>query len=214
MDTAIQKKLDNFFNKYKAQNYKKGEIFIRADEEPQGIFYLTKGSIKQYAISKKGEELVINVFKPISFFPMSWAINLTPNAYYFETIDEVEIRIVPKDEVIGFIKSNPDVIYDLLSRVYRGTDGLLQRMTYLMAGNAYSRLINELLIQTKRFGKKNLDGSFELKISEKDLAAASGMTRETISRKLRILKDKKIVTLQTKQITINDFKKLEQEFIE
>ena len=43
------------------------------------------------------------------------------------------------------LQANPDVVYDLLTRLYRGLDGLLGRMSQLMAGSAKSRLMYELL---------------------------------------------------------------------
>lgn len=210
MNQIIPEKIDAFFTKYKHQVYKKGEILIRADDNPQGVFYLKDGHVKEYAISKKGEELVVNVFRPISFFPMSWAINDTPNEYFYEAVTDLDVWKAPREEVIEFIKSNPDVLYDLMSRVYRGTDGILTRMTHLMSGNAYARLIIELMIQEERFGKKD-DNIVEIKISEKDLAAQSGMTRETVSREIKILKDKKLVTFKNNTFVIKDLEKFKEE---
>ena len=212
MDLAIQKKLDNFFRQFKPQVYKKGEILIRADQDPSGVFYLIKGSVKEYAISKKGEELVINIFRPISFFPMSWAINQTANNYYYEAIEELEVRRAPREEIVNFIKSNSDVLFDLISRVYKGTDGILKRMVYLMSGEAYTRVITELLIASKRFGKTSPnDKTIKLKISEKDLASQAGMARETVSREIKLLKDKNLISFEKKIITVNNLDKLEKE---
>jgi len=209
MDRTVVEKVDGFFSQYKHQSYKKGEILIRADEEPSGVYYLNTGQVKEYAISKKGEELVINVFKQGAFFPMSWAINETPNAYFFEAMTNIDILRALRGKVIEFIKKNPDVLYDLMSRVYKGTDGMLTRMTYLMSGNAYTRLITELLIYVKRF-KKGQD-AIELTISEKDLAAQTGMTRETVSREMKILKDKKIIIQDKTKFVIQNIRRLEEE---
>ena len=204
MDAKIQKKLDDFFNQFKHQKYKKGEILIRADDNPPGIFYLKSGFVKEYAISKKGDELVVNIFKPISFFPMSWAINKTKNMYFFEAITDLDVWRAPKDKALEFVKSNPDVLYDLLVRVYKGTDGILLRMSYLMAGNAYARLITEIIIHAKRFGNP-------LHISETDLAERSGMTRETVSREMKILKSKGLLTFQKGKLLIKDMLRFEEE---
>lgn len=209
MDESIAKKVDDFFTKYKQQTYKKGEVLVRADDDPIGIFYLKEGFVKQYAISKKGDELVINVFKPISFFPMSWAINQTKNDYFFEAVTDLVIWRAPREEVVSFVKDNPDVLFDLLRRVYKGTDGVLTRMAYLMSGNAYARLITELLIYARRFGKEQK--MVGITISEKDLAAQSGMTRETASREMKILKDKGLIVLRGNNLVIKDVQSLESE---
>lgn len=212
MDEVIVKKIGTFFTQFKHQYYKKGEILIRADDNPPGAFYLKQGNVKEYMISKKGDEIIVNTFKPVSFFPMSWVINETPNVYFYEAVTDLDVWRAPRKEVISFIKSNPDVLYDLMSRVYKGTDGMLTRMAYLMSGNAYDRLITELLIYTKRFGKGQ--ATIELHISEKDLAAQSGMTRETISREMKLLKDKNLVIHNKNIFIINDVQKLESELID
>lgn len=207
----ISQELDNFFKKYKHQKYKKGEMLIRADEDPSGVFYLTKGKVKEYAISKKGDELIINIFKPISFFPMSWAINQTPNLYYYEAFEDVELWKAPRVETVEFIKTNPEIVFDLMSRVYKGTDGILMRLVHLMTGEAYARVMTEILISAKRFGKKVGNGSIELEVTEKDIAAQSGMARETISREIKILKNKGLLSFGKNKILINDISKIEEE---
>ncbi|MEK7092210.1 MAG: Crp/Fnr family transcriptional regulator [Patescibacteria group bacterium] len=210
MNKTVSKKIESFFVRYKHQTYKKGEILIRADEYPSGVFYLKEGVVKEYAISKKGEEVVVNIFKPGSFFPMSWAINSTPNNFYFEAVSRVEAWKAPKEPVLEFIKSNPDVLYDLTSRVYKGIDDVLMRSAYLMFGNAYERLIQELVIQSKRFGVTR--GHFlDLRTSEKDLASQSGLTRETVSRELKTLKDKGFVVFNKHILTIKNLRELEKE---
>ncbi len=210
MDEQIHAKVDNFFKQFKHQTYKKGEILIRADEDPSGVFYLTHGTVKEYAISKKGEELIINVFKPVSFFPMSWAINQNPNPYYFEALEDLHIWKAPREQVVNFIKKNPDVLFNLMSRVYKGTDGILMRMVYLMSGEAYTRIVAELLIAAKRFGK-TVDNTVQLNIAEKDIANQAGMARETVSREIKILKDKGLVTLDKNLLTIKNIGDLEME---
>lgn len=209
MNESVSKKVETFFTQYKKQSYKKGEILIRADDTPSGVYYLTEGYVKVYAISQKGEELVVNIFKPNAFFPMSWAINGTDNPYFFEAMDKVKVYRAPKEDAVHFLKENPDVLYDLLSRVYKGIDGVLTRMAYLMGGDAYGRLIAELIIYAKRFGKER--ENVTITISEKDLAALSGMTRETISREIKILKAKGLIKQNKHTFIITSIEKLEEE---
>lgn len=207
VDEIIVKRLDDFFSNYKFQKYKKGELLIRADENPTGIFYLKKGIVKEYSISKKGDELVVNIFKSQAFFPMSWALNNTQNSYFFEATEDLELWKAPREDVIDFLQKNPNVTLDLLKRVYKGTDGMLIKIMYLMSGSAYARLITELLTHSKRFGGNGL----VLDITEGDLASRTGMTRETISREMKILKDKNIVKIEKNKVMILNLTNLELE---
>lgn len=211
MSEQVKNKISQFFQNYKTRIYKKGEILIRADDNPAGIFFLEKGIVKQYAISKKGNDQVVNIFKEQSYFPMSWAINETHNEYFFEAMTDLTIKLAPRDAVLTFVKDNPDVLYDLLARVYKGTDGLLTRLTYMMTGDAYARLITELLIQSKRFNHNQ--ETIRIEFNEKDLASLTGMTRETISREMKLLKDKNLVEIIKNVIVINNASNLENELL-
>lgn len=210
MDKQVDKKIDSFFKKFHRQKYKKGEILVRGGDAPQGILYLTEGIIKEYGISKKGDEVILTIYKPGAFFPMSWAINNTTNNYYYEAMTDAVLWRVPKENAIEFIKMNPDILYDLLSRVYQGTDGLFLRMMHFMSGDANSKLIVEIIILAKRLGKKK-GTVIEVSVTEKDLAALAGMTRETVSRELSRLKKEKLLVFAHHTLTIKSLEQLENE---
>jgi CRP-like cAMP-binding protein len=207
MDPTVAQKIEDFFDDYTTKQYAKGQVLIRAHDEPAHIYHLISGKVKQYDISYRGDEVILNVFKPPAFFPMSCAINRTLNLYFYEAETDVELRIAPLDETIDFLKSNPDVLYDLLARVYLGTDGLLGRIAHLMAGTARSRVLYELLIESRRFGEPRGRG-IAIALTEGDVAARAGLARETVSREIRKLKDDGLISVIKNDIFVNDLDRL------
>ncbi|HET6924516.1 MAG TPA: Crp/Fnr family transcriptional regulator, partial [Candidatus Saccharimonadales bacterium] len=139
-----------------------------------------------------------------------WAINRDPNHFFYKTETETELHIVPADAAVAFLRDNPDVMYDLLARIYKGTEGLLGRLVHLMSGTAQSRLMYELILEGRRFGQAEQDGSVVLAINEGDLAARTGLSRETVSREVSKLKDRNLVTIAPKNLRILDMSALEQ----
>jgi CRP-like cAMP-binding protein len=198
----IENTVKEFFSKYPQRHFKKGQILVYAGDDPDHIFYLVSGAVRQYDISDRGDEIVVNVFKPVAFFPMSWAINRTPNPYFFETTSDVELHVAPADDTVEFIKSNPEVMFNLLSRLYSGVDGLQRRMAHLMGGSARSRLLFELITECRRFGKLQDDGSTMISTSEIELAQRAGLSRETVNRELSKLKQNGAVYYTNKYISI------------
>jgi len=81
-------RLEVFFRQFKPMNFKKGETILRASEAPPGVYFLEKGYARLYAVSKKGEELTLIIFKSGDPFPIIWAINDTPNNYFLEAMTE------------------------------------------------------------------------------------------------------------------------------
>ena len=210
MTEDIAHKIEEFFAQYRLRSYAKGQILILNGDTTDSIYYLIKGSVKQYDVTYRGDEIILNMFKPPAFFPMSIAINHTPNPYIFEADTDIELRQAPAEEVVEFIKANPDVMYDLLSRLYKGVDGLLGRTAHLMGSSAKSRLIYELILEARRFGTPQEDGSCLLGINEKDLGARAGLSRETVNREVHKLKDEDLIAIRNKAILIKNMADLEK----
>jgi len=206
-EVTAKEKLNSFFSQFKKQTYKKGEILVRADENPSGIFYLKEGQVKVYTISEKGEEIILNIYKPGAFFPMTWALNNTQNTYFYEALTSLVLWKGPREEVVTFIQTTPEVMFDLLCRTYRGIDGLLNRMTHTLSGSARLRVVSEIIIAAKRFGTAK-ENFIVVPISGKDLALQIGLSRETVSREVSQLKKENLVTFSNKTLTILNLQKL------
>lgn len=212
MEPVVKEKLDKFFGNYKSLDFSKGEPLIEADEDPGGVYYLVEGIVKEYSVNTEGVEVVLNLYKPNSFFPMPWVLNRKPIPHYFEGMTDGKVYKAPADEFLNFLKQEPGVLLDLLERIYRGMEGMWQRLEYSMSGSAYGKFITELLIFAKRFGKnENGKVTVDLKIFEKDLASQTGIARETVSRLIGKLKEKNLVVFENNTVVINNLEKLENE---
>lgn len=203
-------KIEEFFSQYRLRHYHKGHILILNGDDTDFIYHLVKGRVKEYDVTYRGDEIILNVFKPPAFFPMSLAINKVPNPYIYEAETDIDIRQAPAGEAVKFIQDNPDVMFDLLSRLYRGTDGLLARMTHLMAGSAKARLMFEVLLACRRYGEANDKGGCTIALNESDLAARAGLSRETVSREMRKLDTEKLLKLASGKITVHDVSAFEE----
>lgn len=209
MNQQILDKLNEHFEKSDIKKYAKGEILTLANEEPVSVSLLVGGLVEQYDITPQGNKLTVNVFKPPAFFPMSWAINRTPNSYFFAALTEVELRHADANETVAFLKANPDVMFDLLSRVYKGADSLLRRLVLAASGIASSRLIFELLIEAYRSGADIDDTTKLITVRQSVLAARSGLARETVSREIHKLELENLISRNKKGIVV-DTEGLEQ----
>lgn len=203
MNQEVQEKLDTYFSKCEVRTYAKGEIITLAGDDPKGVSLLVSGLVEQYDITPEGNKLTVNVFKPSAFFPMSWAINKTPNAYFYAAVTDVTLRRADAEQTVLFLQANPDVIFDLLSRVYKGTDVLLRRIVLAASGIASSRLIFELLVEAYRFGT-DIDGTHvRITMKQNALAARSGLARETVSRELHKLEQEALIARVPEGIMID-----------
>ncbi len=212
MNTDKTKEFESFYKQFTIRDYKKGEMLIRADDDPVGIFYLKKGYVRQYTISKAGFELTLHILKPVSYFPMVWAVNGTPNVYYFEALTPVEVGRAPRDEVVNFIKDKPAIIFELLSELIEDYAESLKRIEHLVFSDAYRRVISVLLYIAKHFGKKHGKGIIvDHRFAQQDIATLVGVARETVIIELVKLEKKGLIKRIDHSIIIESIKNLELE---
>lgn len=208
MNQEILSKIQDFFEG-ETKILTKGDMLMLPGQQPPGVSFLIEGVVEQYDITPEGNKIIVNIFRPPAFFPMSWAINDTPNDYFFAALSEVKLKRAPADAAVAFLQQNPDVAFDLLSRVYKGTDALLKRLLFAARGVASTRLTFELLIEAYRFGENFEDNKKLIRVKHGHLAERTGLARETVSRELHKLASDGFVTLTKKGIVV-DLDRLQQ----
>lgn len=202
MEQTIPDKLNDFFADYPLKTYDAGELVLFPDNETPPVSYLVKGRVGQYDIADSGAKNMLTIYRPGAFFPMASAISGKPNKYFFEALEPLQLRQAPAEAVVDFLNQEPAVMFDLLRRLYSGMDGLLGRMSLLMKGTAESRLRYELAILKDRFGQPQADGSTSIAVTEGELAAQTGLARETVSRELTKLAEQGFLRLTKGRIIL------------
>lgn len=214
-DDPSLKKTEEFFSKFKLIRYKKHETILRAEEIPQGVYFLKKGYVRDYAISEQGEEFTLIIFKPGDLFPMGWVINNQPFVHYLESMTPTEIYRAPREKFIAFIKDNPEVFYSFTQRMVYRLSGLLDRMEHMVFGNAHQKLASILIICAIRFGIKEGKSFFiQVPLTHKDLANLVGLTRETTSLELKKFEKEGLIDYKGKNIIIKNLKRLKNESLQ
>ncbi|MBI2196704.1 Crp/Fnr family transcriptional regulator [Candidatus Daviesbacteria bacterium] len=212
---AIEK-LENFYSQFATKRfYKKKEMIIRADDDPPGVFYLKDGHARLYTVSPSGQELTFNVLKPGCYFSMMWAIGGAQNSHYFEALTEIELWRAPKDQLLEFIRRDPEVLYELTRRILIGLDGLLGVMESLLFGNAYNKVATALVVAAKRFGRKSETGqvTIELPLTHQVIASLACLTRETTSLVMKEFENGGLINNKRPFLVITNMERLEKETI-
>ena len=206
--------LASFFSKFRELHYKKGEVIIRPDDSPAGVFYIEKGYVDLYTLSESGQELSLIIFKPGDFFPMIWAFNEVNISQYCETMTRADIRHAPREEFREFVKQNPEVLWNVTSKILVRLRGILERMEYMVFGNAYQKVASILVICAERFGTAENHGVIiKVPLTHRDIANLIGLTRETISIELKKLEKSGIIMKKGGRIHVKNISKLKEEAV-
>jgi len=205
-------KIADFFSSYPELVYARGETILRAEDAPQGAYFLKKGCVHQYIISSSGETFMVHLYKPGSFFPLMWIVNDEPNTYYYDSITVTKVLHAPKEDFCRFLKKNPDVLYYAMQRICAGLSGLVTRMGQLVLDNAYKKTILLLLYYAKNFGETTSDGTrIVFPLAHREMANWIGTTRETASLQVELLIRKGLLATHGRLLVIRSMRALHKE---
>jgi len=209
MDT--KGKLESFFATFAPLKYGRNATLIKPQDFISHIFYLESGYVRQYILSREGEEITIHIFRPTSFFPMMLALSGTINKYYFEAMTSVSLYKAPRDKVIEFIKNNPDVNLELSRRLSQGIAGLLVRIENLIFDDVEKKLASLLFYLGEHFGEERAGKVvIKLRLTHKDIATWVGTSRESVSRQMKQFENDKLLSYKNSEIVLRDISKIKE----
>lgn len=205
--------IEKFFEKYEKVEFKKNSTVIEAGRETNEVFCVIDGYVKLYMVSKDGEDLVLNIYKPGAYFPITWILGDLPIRYDFIAVTDVTVYRAPKEDVLAYLEENQAELFDLTKRLSRGVVGLSTQIEYLLFGSACNKVASVLLVLSKRFGKEEKNGNIEVEISftHNDIANMAGLTRETVSIELKKMEKRGIIGWRKKHLIVKNLKLLQKE---
>ena len=157
-------------------------------------------------------ELTLNILQPIAYFPMVWAINSTPNIYYYEALTAIEVGRAPKQQVLDFIEDKPALILDLMSEMLRRYTESLTRIEHLVFSDAHRRVGSVLLYLARYFGEKSGEKIIvKQRFTHQDIASLVGVARETVSIELARHAKAGLVEFVDHTMVFKDLAKLKRE---
>lgn len=210
MQEKVKKKVDEFFSGFSKIELPKGSIIIQPEEPLIYIYNLVSGYVKSYSLNDGGLELTINILKPYSFFPITETLSAKTNSYYFEAVTDVVLYKAPTHKVHDFLKSDPEVLFDLVKRISSGLEGFMLRTQYLVRSNSTQKVSSTFVLLARRFGEtdKNKKVRILLPQTHADIANLAGVSRETASIEIKKLVDLGYIKVNKQIYTIENFERL------
>ncbi len=209
---ANQKQRKDFkalFERGRKLNYKKGELIIRANETPSGVFLIESGLVKAYDITKYGEENLLIIRKEGEIFPLIWSMTGEERSVLYEALNETVLWRIDRSEYLNYMQNNSDALppfIDIVLEMYRIHSLRIINLEYR---TVRERMVSFLLIMSERFGEKTSDGiRITAPLRHQDIASSINSTRETTGRELATLQRQGLIDNTRSNIVLKNVAKL------
>lgn len=183
-------------------------LFLEGDAAYEALVVL-RGELKVTVGTREGREVVLDVFGPGALLGELSVIDGKPRSATVSALSAVEVLSIPTAPFNDFLDRHPRVLAGLLVDVIGRLRNQARHQLEFGAGDALGRVCARLLVLADRYGEKQ-DGVVLVRcpLSQTDLAAWTGLSREAVVKALRALRQLGWVDNRGRAITIHDIERL------
>src|SRR5512145_1225808 len=176
--------------------YPGGQVLFHMGDEGGSLHIIERGRVKVTIPSNTGEELILAILGAGEVLGELSLFDGKPRSATVQALEETETLCLHRRDLLALMRTRFDVvekILEVLARRIRDADMLLADMSFL---DVTSRLAKKILDLGDTSGIEE-GGQIRIgvKITQKDLAAMIGATRESINKQLKALRDQGLVRL-------------------
>ena len=197
--------LENILDKVCQKKYLKGEVLFSEGDNANTLYFISSGKIKLYKHTKDGKEQILHILTEGDFFGELDLLRNSEYGFSSKVIEEANICTFLKGEMKDIMIKNPQIGINMLENVGSRLAQLENLAQNLATNNVDSRMAYLIIELMKKYADDIDEMSINLPLSREDMANYIGVTRETISRKLRKFEEERLIELVgTKKIIITD----------
>jgi CRP/FNR family cyclic AMP-dependent transcriptional regulator len=182
-----------------ARSYPKQAIIVNEGDESDSLYLILAGRVKIYLSDQSGKELILAIKGPGQYFG-EMVLDEQPRSASVITLEPAQFAVLSRADFKAFLLKHAEVALQLIQNLIHVARGLNQNVRSLAMLDVYGRVARILLeLAVERDGKMVIPE----RLTQKDLAARVGASREMINRILRDLTVGGYVSVEEGRITIN-----------
>lgn len=191
--------------------YKKGQTFVRPEDENNWVYFLESGLVEISYGFKDGNNRLLGYFFPGVVFAQngSFFANNGSGLEYTTAKDCVLYR-VQKEQFFAILAEDIACNKEYVDLLLRNQLLLIERVAFMGEKNI-ERMVIRLLVGLGKYYGHNTGKEYvvDIPITQEIIARFTHATRESVSKTLRKLLREQLIVLEKKQLTITQMTALE-----
>jgi CRP/FNR family cyclic AMP-dependent transcriptional regulator len=183
---------------------RKGQILIEHGSRSTDVYFLLDGELRVLLYSSDGREVSVRMLEPGQAVGELAAIDGLPRSATVIAVVPSSIVAMKRDDFTQCIESSPRAALWLAQQFAAQVRTLTDKIFELSALNVRNRLHCELLRLATAAGASGNHQALKPSPTHAELANRIGTHREAVTRELRDLAKRGIVTQNRRQLSIND----------
>jgi len=175
--------LQEIRNKIIIKSFSKNQIILREEQTSQFMYMILEGEVRVVQTTDEGKEIIVTVHQSGDFFGELSLIDgkTAPAAVY--AAKNCVTAIISKEDFFSLLLSQNKVLERLLKILCSRLRDAMKKIQILNFNNASQRIKMLFLMLAESYGEKVSEGTvLKLKLIHQNIAAMTGLSRETVTR--------------------------------
>jgi CRP/FNR family cyclic AMP-dependent transcriptional regulator len=187
------------------RRYRTGQALMHEGQIGEELMILVAGRVKITCTTAEGKEVVLAFRQPGDLLGELAVLDDRPRSSSVVALEPAEALVLSASEFRAVVTSRPLIALELLrllSRRFRDADRM--RIEFA-AAQTLTRVATRLVELAQQYGEPD-DGAvvIDLPISQEELAAWAGSSREAVAKALHALREMGLVVTDRRRITVSD----------
>ncbi len=191
------------------RGYRKGEHIFHQGDPGDAVFVLTEGRVKVVFASEEGDEMIIATLQPPDSFGELALIDGGPRSASIQTLEPTTVLTLTRATLLDLMSRHPevtDVVLRSLGRLVRGMIAQAGDLVFLDLHGRVAKLLVRLIEQPADHPSERL--SLDLGMTQSDLAAMVGGSRQSVNQILRLFERRGYLRLEGHRLVVKDLEAL------
>ena len=186
------------------ERLKKGEVLFRQGDEGSTLYLILQGRIR-ISLSQRTDTVTLAILDQGDFLGEMALLDGLPRSADAEALENSFLYALNRKDFFSFLSENPKAVREVLSAIsrrLRKADDLYAEMCFLNVSVRLARRLVEMSEQQPH-DEKTPD-ECRVKISQRELGNILGVSRESINKELKRLRERGIVSTSRNHVRIHD----------
>jgi CRP-like cAMP-binding protein len=205
--------LENLQKVFKPRNYLKNSMIILEEEYGDLVFVVKTGTIKITRVNDEGKEVILALLGPGEIFGELAILDGEARSANALAQENCQLLAINKEDFLDILKHNFSISYSLMCELAKRLRKSDQQIEALSLSDAEHRIGVSLLNLAEDMGviRKGKVTIQNLPFQQ-DIANMAGTSRETVSRVMKILENKDMISKEGHTLVIPDYSFFKQIF--
>ena len=190
--------IDNF----QIHNFKKNQVIYAEKEEPEFIWCLIKGKVKNYKDGIGGRQQIIRLIRPVQYFGYRAYFANEPYVSSAAALEASTLGTLPMSLVDEIMENNNKLARFFIHELSRNLGGSDTKIVNLTQKHIRGRLAEALMLLKDNYGYEDDNSTLKIYLAREDLANMSNMTTSNAIRTLSSFVTEKIIIVDGRRIKI------------